>query len=130
MDVSGNLNGAVSSNIVSCLLPSFLGCPTNATLNKHQYRAKDKPRYTLGHGLALLYIAIAWLATLLFMYLLRRENAQRDQGKRDEDIVGNSEDQIVGDVSEKDVTRNGTFASLADAKREKGDEWSGYRYTL
>jgi len=46
----------------------------------------------------------------------------RDRGEREE---------IVGDgPSDGKDEKNGRFATLEDAKREKGDEWSGYRYTL
>ncbi|PPQ63105.1 hypothetical protein CVT24_005816 [Panaeolus cyanescens] len=95
----GNLNGAVSSNV---------------------YRAKDRPWYHLGHGLVLMYIAIGLVTSITYLLLLKRENARRDRGERDE-IIGES-----GVGNEK----NGRFESVAQAKREKGDEWSGYRYTL
>ncbi|KAG5337104.1 hypothetical protein C0989_010759 [Termitomyces sp. Mn162] len=48
----------------------------------------------------------------------QRENARRDRGERDE-IIGKE-----GTGNEK----NGRFATLEEAKLEKGDEWSGYRY--
>jgi len=98
----GNLNGAVSSNV---------------------YRANQTPWYTLGHGIVLAYIGIGLICSVTYILLLRRENARRDRGERDEIIEGvNDED--------KHLARNGTFASVADAKREKGDQWSGYRYRL
>ena len=28
------------------------------------------------------------------------------------------------------LAKNGCYATVEDAKRDKGDEWSGYRYTL
>ncbi|CAE6484541.1 unnamed protein product [Rhizoctonia solani] len=97
----GNLNGAVSSNI---------------------YRARDKPWYTLGHGIVLMYIAIGWVTSLVFIILLRRENAKRERGERDEVLTGAS-------GSEKAVeSRNGVYATVEEAKRDKGDGWSGYRY--
>ncbi|KAG8763222.1 hypothetical protein FRC11_005333 [Ceratobasidium sp. 423] len=97
----GNLNGAVSSNI---------------------YRARDKPWYTLGHGIVLMYIAIGWMTSFAFIILLRRENAKRERGERDEVLTGASS-------SEKAVeSRNGVYATVEEAKRDKGDEWSGYRY--
>ena len=38
---------------------------------------------------------------------------------------------IQGAVDNKDGDeKNGVFESVDDAKREKGDEWSGFRYTL
>lgn len=46
----------------------------------------------------------------------------RNRGERDE---------IIGDgPSDGKNEKNGRFATLEEAKREKGDEWSGYRYTL
>ena len=53
-------------------------------------------------------------------YLLRKENQRRDRGERDELIVSlNSGD-----------PRNGSYETVEEAKRDKGDEWSGYRYVL
>ncbi|KAJ7642794.1 MFS general substrate transporter [Mycena polygramma] len=97
----GNLNGAVSSNV---------------------YRARDTPWYPLGHGLVLMYICIGIAANSAVLYLLKRENARRDRGERDEVIGSDSE--------EKEDNGNGRYASVEDAKREKGDLWSGYRYIL
>ncbi|KAF7799237.1 hypothetical protein EIP86_010469 [Pleurotus ostreatoroseus] len=97
----GNLNGAVTSNV---------------------YRAVDKPWYRLGHGIVLAYIAIGWICSLLFYVLLRRENAIRDSGARDEVIE--KVDNPRADA------RNGTFKTVEEAKMEKGDEWSGFRYSL
>ncbi|KAF8216633.1 major facilitator superfamily domain-containing protein [Mycena galopus ATCC 62051] len=112
----GNLNGAVSSNV---------------------YRARDQPWYPLGHGkfwrfifiiisdqsrtgLVLMYICIGILANATFLYLLKKENVRRDRGERDE---------IIGQMSGED-NGNGKFATVEDAKRQKGDRWSGYRYIL
>ncbi|KAJ7117835.1 MFS general substrate transporter [Mycena epipterygia] len=93
----GNLNGAVSSNV---------------------YRARDRPWYPLGHGLVLMYICIGIIANSIFLYLLKKENARRDRGERDE-VIGS---EVLEDNG------NGCFATVEDAKREKGDNWSGYRY--
>ncbi|GJE85744.1 MFS general substrate transporter [Phanerochaete sordida] len=97
----GNLNGAVTSNV---------------------YRAVDKPWYRLGHGITMAYIAIGWLCSLAFMLLLRRENAKRDAGFRAEVIEGEHDP----DAREQ----NGCFKSVEEARMEKGDDWSGFRYTL
>ncbi|KAL4244473.1 MFS transporter superfamily protein [Abortiporus biennis] len=98
----GNINGAVSSNV---------------------YRGQDKPWYTLGHGIVLMYIGIAIICAILMIILLKRENAARARGDRDEIIEGVNEDRA-------DLAKNGKFASVQDAKREKGDAWSGYTYTI
>jgi hypothetical protein len=95
----GNLHGAVSSNV---------------------YRAKERPWYPLGHGLVLMFLISGVISTALFIFLLKRENARRDRGERDEIIEGR----------EGGFEANGRFTSVDHARREKGDEWSGYRYTL
>jgi len=97
----GNLNGAVTANI---------------------YRAEDKPWYPLGHGIVLAYIGIGFFSSLLFAFLLRRENLKRDRGERDEIIEG---------VDNKHAQEcNGRYESIGAAKIDKGDDWSGFRYTL
>ncbi|KAK0501550.1 MFS general substrate transporter [Armillaria luteobubalina] len=97
----GNLNGAVSSNV---------------------YRASDEPWYTLDvSGMVLMYIGLGMISSIVCLFLLDRENKKRDRGERDE---------IIGDITITGNEKNGRFATLADAKREKGDRWSGYRYTL
>ncbi|KAJ3512288.1 hypothetical protein NLJ89_g3607 [Agrocybe chaxingu] len=99
----GNLNGAVSSNV---------------------YRARDKPWYPLGHGLVLMYIAIGLIASTAYVFLLKRENARRERGERDE-VIENQPD-----THDAKNEKNGRFETIEDAKRNKGDEWSGYRYTI
>ena len=89
---SGNLNGAVSSNVVCLTPPNDIPCLTVGSL---QYRAKEKPWYTLGHGIVLAYIGISLLTCVAYHLILRRENARRDRGERDEIIDG--------------VNDNGTF---------------------
>jgi len=96
---SGNLQGAVSSNV---------------------YRANQTPWYPMGHGLVLMYIMFGIISTLCLRYFLKAENARRDRGERDEIIEG----------YEGGLEINGRFASVDEARREKGDKWSGYRYTL
>lgn len=99
----GNINGAVSSNV---------------------YRAPDKPWYRLGHGLVLLYISIGFVASVISIILLRRENARRERGERDEIIRGESP------VDDDKYQGKKVYDSVEHVKREKGDAWSGYRYTL
>ncbi|KAI0348409.1 MFS general substrate transporter [Trametopsis cervina] len=97
----GNLNGAVTSNV---------------------YRAVDKPWYRLGHGIVLAYIAIGWLSSLLLLILLRRENQKRELGYRNEIIEGTHDEHAR--------EGNGRFETIEAARKEKGDEWSGFRYSL
>jgi len=103
----GNLHGAVTSNI---------------------YRARDKPWYTLGHAIQLAYIAVAFMTTLLVIYVLRAENSRRDRGERDEVILAGEKVDALDEETEKRGKANGVFESVEAARREKGDGWSGYRY--
>ncbi|KZO94375.1 MFS general substrate transporter [Calocera viscosa TUFC12733] len=98
----GNLNGAVSSNI---------------------YRAQDTPWYRLGHVIVLVYICIGFVTTIIMMIGLKRENAAREKGEKDE---------VIGPVGEKGTAehKNGVYETVDDAKRDKGDQWSGYRYVI
>lgn len=99
----GNLNGAVSSNV---------------------YRKADSPQYRLGHGLVLLYLVMGWVGTALVMIMLKRENAKRDRGERDEIISA--------DADEKTRTAEGEriYSSHEEAKRVLGDLHSSVRYVL
>jgi len=105
----GNINGAVSSNV---------------------YRASDAPWYRLGHGIVLLSIVIGMVSSIAYYVFLRRENATRDRGERDEVIEGDFRENEGAEEREERARRNGRFASVEEAKREKGDQWSGYRYIL
>ena len=95
-----------------------------------QYRASDTPRYRLGHGLVLLYIAIGITSSIAFYVFLRRKNAARDRGELDEVIEGVFKENEGAEEREERARRNGRFVSVEEAKREKGDRWSGYRYIL
>ena len=90
---------------------------------RSQYRGQDTPWYRFGHGIVLMYIGIALITATAYRILLKRENDRRDNGERDEVIDGVNDDR-------EDLLKNGRFASVEDARREKGDGWSGYRYTL
>lgn len=53
---------------------------------------------------------------------LQRENARRDRGERDE---------IINGIDNKNADiRNGQYSSVDAARLDKGDGWSGFRYTL
>lgn len=71
-----------------------------------------------------MYIAIGITGSTAYLLLLKRENARRARGERDE---------IIENQPETHNTRNeknGRYATVEEAKREKGDKWSGYRYTI
>ncbi len=101
------------------------------TMRASQYRARDAPWYPLGHGLVLMYIGFGLIASTSFYIYLKRENAAKERGELDEVIDGDDVDSKEDpEVREARACKNGRFTSVAEAKREKGDEWSGYRYTL
>ncbi|KAG1846884.1 MFS general substrate transporter [Suillus subluteus] len=83
------------------------------------YRAEDAPWYRLGHGIILAYIAIGWLCSAAFIFLLHRENERRDRGERDEVIDSDNS----GEMDES-ALKNGRFETVNDARRERGDQWS------
>lgn len=91
-------------------------------MHELQYRSVDAPWYRLGHGIVLAYIAIGWLSSLLFWILLKRENARRDAGERDE-VIDGIDNKLASE-------KNGRFESVSAARAEKGDEWSGFRYSF
>ena len=95
-----------------------------------QYRAKDAPWYRLGHGPVLLYIGIGLVYSVVHYESLRRENAARERGERDEVFEDVLKENEGAEEREKRARRNGRFSSIEEAKREKGDQWSGYRYIL
>jgi len=69
-----------------------------------------------------MYIMFGIIASLSYHFILKAENARRDRGERDE---------IIGKIDDSEMNeKNGRFDTVEDAKREKGDEWSGYRYIL
>jgi hypothetical protein len=69
-----------------------------------------------------MYIGLGLCTSFIYMFFIQRENKTRDRGERDE---------IIGDEpSEGKNEKNGRYATLEDAKRDKGDGWSGYRYIL
>ncbi len=75
-------------------------------------------------GLVLMYIGLGLISTSTMLFFLRREIAIRERGERDE-VIGEG---VVGD--EERIKKNGKFATVSVAKREKGDHWTGYLYKL
>lgn len=71
---SGNLNGVVSSNI---------------------FLVEEKPRYWTGHGMVIAYMTLFLLGGTVFMWaMLKRENAKRRSGARDNMHAGKTADEI------------------------------------
>jgi hypothetical protein len=125
------LVGISTVRSVRTLYISFsLSCMIDPSTHLLQYRASDAPWYRLGHGLVLLYICISIVSSIAYYAFLRRENAARDHGDRDEVIEGVFRENEGAEEREERARGNGRFASVEEAKREKGDRWSGYQYIL
>ena len=79
-----------------------------------------------------MYIAFGLISSTVYLFLADRENRRRDRGERDEVIGAEGSDEgKEGDEGKKGGhARNGVYESVDAARRDKGDEWSGYRYTL
>ena len=77
-----------------------------------------------------MYIALGMIGAASLRLLLKTENARRDRGERDEIIEGLDVKIHEGQSVRGDDEKNGRYTSVEEAKREKGDQWSGYRYTL
>ena len=75
-------------------------------------------------GLVLMYICFGVIMSIAYIFLLKRENARRDRGERDEII----ENQV--ETHDPRNEKNGRYATVDEAKKDKGDEWSGYRYVI
>ncbi|EJC99322.1 MFS general substrate transporter [Fomitiporia mediterranea MF3/22] len=84
------------------------------------FREQDAPRYTLGNSFSVAATVVGLVSSISLHVLLRGENGRRDRGERDE-VIGDAVDGY-GDI------RNGRYDSVEAAKRDKGDEWSGFRY--
>ncbi|KIJ54472.1 hypothetical protein M422DRAFT_200255 [Sphaerobolus stellatus SS14] len=119
---SNNVEGSYKRSVGLAVIVSFANL--NGAVSSNVYRAEDKPWFRLGHGLVLLYICIGWISSLVAIILLRRENAARERGERDEIIRG------VTALTNPKSSDQKIYDSLDQVKSQKGDEWSGYRYTL
>ncbi|KAJ3827529.1 MFS general substrate transporter [Lentinula raphanica] len=115
--VSNNVEGSYKRSVTLAMVISFGNI--NGAVSSNVYRKADQPWYPL--GLVLLYIGLGLISSSTFLLLLKRENAKRERGERNE---------IIGDEKSSGFEVNGRYATVADAKRDKGDEWSGYRYTI
>ncbi|KAF9785820.1 MFS general substrate transporter [Thelephora terrestris] len=125
--VSNNVEGSSKRSVSIAMVISFGSL--NGAVSSNVYRARDGPWYTLGHGIVLIYICLCLLTSLVYHLILKTENARRDRGLRDE-IIDGENDKGDTETIERLTKLNGRFPSVEDAKREKGDGWSGYRYIL
>ena len=68
-----------------------------AVLGTQLYRSTDGPRFFLGHSFAFGYLCANVLVVGTLWTVLRRENARRDRGDRNDKLIGIGEDEWLGD---------------------------------
>ncbi|KIK61860.1 hypothetical protein GYMLUDRAFT_42275 [Collybiopsis luxurians FD-317 M1] len=118
--VAGNVEGAYKRSVTLGMAIGF-GNINGADFFK-QYRAKDSPWYTTGHAIVLAYIVVGIISITVMRIGLQIENARRDRGERDE---------IIDGIDNKRAdAKNGHYPSVEAARLDKGDQWSGFRYSL
>ncbi|THV07658.1 MFS general substrate transporter [Dendrothele bispora CBS 962.96] len=118
--VAGNVEGAYKRSVTLGMAIGFGNI--NGAVTANIYRSSDSPWFVMGHAIVLAYIAIGFFCVALFRILLQRENARRDRGEQDEVIDGLENPRA-------DI-KNGHYPSVEAARIDKGDEWSGFRYSL
>lgn len=69
----------------------------------------------------LAYIGIGFITSFLLRIVLKAENARRERGERNE---------VIGDPETAGAKGVMVYDSVEAAKIDKGDFWSGFRYTL
>ncbi|CEH16794.1 Permease of the major facilitator superfamily [Ceraceosorus bombacis] len=140
-----SVEGSFKRSVVSAVVISWGNLNGAATTNV--YRAQDQPWYPLGHGLIVMYIVIGMLSNLTYVYLVKRENAARERGANDENILDDPSPQGVEraqQIRTEEIAKatgwrkikmmfheapGGTYATREEAARLKGDAWSGFRYS-
>ena len=68
-----------------------------AVLGTQLYRSTDGPRFFVGHSFALGYLCANVVVVGILWTVLRRENARRDRGERNDRLAGVTEDEWLGD---------------------------------
>lgn len=112
---------------------------------------KDKPYYTLGHGIIILYLAIGFISSFIYYMGLRRSNSRKAKGLCDETILSDEQDAIP-ELSQQAASEReklqaqdsglfaplrtlrrrygeadgGVYATVNEAKEHKGDAYSGF----
>ncbi|KAF8309888.1 MFS general substrate transporter [Clavulina sp. PMI_390] len=127
--LSNNVEGSYKRAVSLAMMIGFANLNAPAMVNV--YRAAYTPWYRPGHILVLSYLVAGLLSSIVFIIKLDRENKARDAGLRTERILSDlpgGKDALEGETDSK--YSGGTYETVDEARREKGDLWSGYRYVL
>jgi hypothetical protein len=90
--VANNIEGSYKRSVTLAMMISFGNI--NGAVSSNVYRGQDKPWFSLGHGIVLMYIAIGLISSLTFKFFLKRENRKRERGERDEIIRGINDEKV------------------------------------
>ncbi|EJD02868.1 MFS general substrate transporter [Fomitiporia mediterranea MF3/22] len=115
---SNNIHNSYKRSVSLAIIVSISSSVGVISINL--FREQDAPRYILGNSFSVAATIVGLVSSITLHVLLRRENGHRNRGERDE-VIGDAVDGH-GDI------RNGRYDSVEAAKRDKGDEWSGFRY--
>ncbi|KAF8315932.1 MFS general substrate transporter [Clavulina sp. PMI_390] len=128
--LSNNVEGSYKRAVSLAMMIGFANLNAPAMVNV--YRAAYAPWYRPGHTLVLSYAAMGLVSSVVFIYKLDRENKARDAGLRDERILADLRGRkgALRDGETESEYSGGTYETVDEARREKGDLWSGYRYVL
>lgn len=147
-----HVEGAYKKSVVMAVIISWGNI--NGAATSQVYLSREAPRYFTGHGVIIAYLGIGWLCTVAYYFVVRRTNAKRERGECDEQILDHlpeheatakaaamREEEIrqVQNSSGSGLRRRlrliqlklhaapgGTYASVAEARRLKGDDYSGH----
>lgn len=62
--------------------------------------------------------------------VLKAENDRRARGERNERILSTESEKQVEIEGQRGMKDTNTFETIDEARREKGDMYSGFKYTL
>ncbi|MCO5565438.1 hypothetical protein L7F22_019111 [Adiantum nelumboides] len=103
---SASIEGTYKRSVVMGWIISFGNINGAATTNV--YLPKDAPWYPLGHGIIIMYLAIGWISTAIYLFGLKRANKRRAKGLCDETILQDDEEILSNRQQQQSSTGSGT----------------------
>lgn len=90
--LTNNLSGSTKRGVGSAFQIGIgnLG----ALVSSNVYRTKDSPKYHLGHGVVLGFVAIGFIFAPLYAFLLKRENTRKEREQGHQDSLPDSEKRV------------------------------------
>ncbi|CAO1636828.1 unnamed protein product [Sympodiomycopsis kandeliae] len=150
-----HVEGAYKKSVVMAVIISWGNI--NGAATSQVYLSRESPRYYTGHAIIIAYLAIGWLSTWAYIWVVKRENARRERGECTEEILDHlPEEEAVTSAADARARQiqevqssggglrnrikllklklhaapGGTYASVNEARRMKGDDYSGHRFSI